>query len=111
MLLRSSVFYTLRFISKYPEMIVLYYLQYTVHYLYDVPVLLKFGICLDCGLIGHVDIGIIFLCVGNSHYAYITQSKSDWLFNTQSSVLQADWWILHSKEKPTLNINIPYFMP
>ena len=29
------------------------------------------------------------------------QSKSDWLFNTQSSVLQADWSILENNEKAT----------
>ena len=36
-----------------------------------------------------------------------TQSKSDWLFNTQSRVLQADWLIFGNNEKATLNINIP----
>ena len=33
---------------------------------------------------------------------------SDWLFNTQSRVLQADWLILENNEKVTLNINMPY---
>ena len=31
----------------------------------------------------------------------------DWLFKTQSSVLQADWFILVINEKATLNINMP----
>ena len=34
--------------------------------------------------------------------------NSDWLFNTQSRVLQADWFILEINEKATLNINLPY---
>ena len=35
--------------------------------------------------------------------------NSDWLFNTQSRVLQADWLILEFNEKATLNINnFPY---
>ena len=34
-------------------------------------------------------------------------SKSDWLFNTQSNVLKADWLILKNDEKATLNINMP----
>ena len=35
--------------------------------------------------------------------------NSDWLFNTQSKVLQADWFILEINEKATLNINMPYW--
>ena len=57
-------------------------------------------------LIGYVNIGIIFYCIGN--YKYNTQLKSDWLFNTQSRVLQADWFVLENDEKATLNINMPY---
>ena len=34
--------------------------------------------------------------------------KSDWLFNTQSGVLQADPFILEVHEKATMNINMPY---
>ena len=34
--------------------------------------------------------------------------KSDWLFNTQSRVLQTEWSLLESNEKATLNINMPY---
>ena len=30
----------------------------------------------------------------------------DWLFNTQSRVVQADWLMLENNEKATLNINI-----
>ena len=30
------------------------------------------------------------------------QSKSDWLFNTQSTAQQADWLIQESNEKATL---------
>ena len=37
-----------------------------------------------------------------------TQPKSDWLLNTQSRVLQADWLMLENNEKATLNINMPY---
>ena len=44
----------------------------------------------------HVNIGIIFSCTEISQSCLIlTQSKSDWLFNTQSRVLQADWLILY----------------
>ena len=42
--------------------------------------------------LGDVNIGIIFCCIANSQWCiYNTQSKSDWLFNTQSRVLQANW--------------------
>ena len=40
--------------------------------------------------------------------SYPTLVDSDWLFNTQSRVLQADWFILEINEKATLNINMPY---
>mgnify|MGYP001803425645 FL=1 len=33
-----------------------------------------------------------------------TQSKSDWLFNTQSRLLLADWIIFEDNENTTLNI-------
>ena len=33
--------------------------------------------------------------------------KCYWLLNTQSRVLQADWFILEINEKATLNINMP----
>ena len=36
------------------------------------------------------------------------QSRFEWLFTTQSRVLQADWLILGNNEKATLNINVPY---
>ena len=38
--------------------------------------------------------------------AYTTLS-SDWLFNTQSRVLQADWFIFEINEKATLIIKMP----
>ena len=61
--------------------------------------------------IGHVNIGIISLCIGNSQwYLYNIHSKSNRLLNTQSSVLQADWVILENDEKVTLNINMPYWL-
>ena len=34
--------------------------------------------------------------------------NTDWLFNTQSRVLPADWFILEIKEKATLNTKMPY---
>mgnify|MGYP001796339242 len=34
--------------------------------------------------------------------------NSDWLFNTQSRVLQAYWFILEVNEIATLNIKMPY---
>ena len=37
-------------------------------------------------------------------------ANSDWLFDTQSRVLQADWFILEINERATLNINMPYFI-
>ena len=36
--------------------------------------------------------------------------NSNWPFNTQSRVLQADWFILQINEKATLNINMPYWV-
>ena len=34
--------------------------------------------------------------------------NSDWLFNTQSKVVQVDWFILEINGKATLNINMAY---
>ena len=34
--------------------------------------------------------------------------NSDWLFNTRTKVLHADWFILEINEKATLNITMPY---
>ena len=42
--------------------------------------------------------------------AYKHSVNADWLFNTQSRVLQADWFILEINEKATLNINMPYWL-
>ena len=36
--------------------------------------------------------------------------NSDWLFNTPSRVLQADWLMLENNEKPSLNVNMPYYL-
>ena len=56
---------------------------------------------------GHINMGTIFYCIGNSQWCiYNTQSRYDGLINTQSRVLQDDWLIL--KNKATLNINMPY---
>ena len=63
----------------------------------------------ECLQIGCVNIGIIVYCVGNSQSCiYSTQLKSDWLFNTKSRVLQADWLIVENNEKAALHINMPY---
>ena len=60
--------------------------------------------------IGYVNIGIIFLFLGNSQiYSHNTQVNSDWLSNTQSRVLQAFWYILEINEKTTLNIYMPHY--
>ena len=67
---------------------------------------------------------IIFYCTGNSKLLiynqgfrdkslinpwYNTQPESDWLFNTQSRELQADWLIFENNEKATLNIHMTYW--
>ena len=55
---------------------------------------------MDCKkkAIGHVNIGIIFLSIGNSQgNLYYTQSKSDWLFKTQSIALRAEWLRVENK--------------
>ena len=41
-------------------------------------------------------------------YMYHTQSKYDWLFNTQSKALEGDWLTLERNEKATLNMKMPY---
>ena len=47
-------------------------------------------------------------CIGNSQLClYDSQSKSDWLFNTQSRVLQAGWLMMENDEKEGLTINMP----
>ena len=35
--------------------------------------------------------------------------SSDWLFNAQSRVLQADWYIFELNLKAALNFNMPYY--
>ena len=42
------------------------------------------------------------------HQCY-TQSQSDWLFNSPSRILLADWLILVNNEKAALNTNMPYW--
>ena len=59
--------------------------------------------------IWHVCNGISFLFIGDPQWClYKTQSKSDWRFNTQWRVLQADWLILETNGEEILNINRPY---
>ena len=46
--------------------------------------------------------------LGIPNDGYQHSVNSDWQFNTQSRVLQADWLMLENTEKVTLNINMPY---
>ena len=62
--------------------------------------------CYKYNPFGYVAIEIIFYCIGNSPWCIY---KGDWLFNTQSRILQADWLELENYEKATLNINMPYY--
>ena len=54
-----------------------------------------------------LELASIVLEIPNDAYT-ITQSKSGWLFNTQSRILQADSSLLEINEKATLNIYMPY---
>ena len=54
-----------------------------------------------------LELSTIVLEIPNDAYTYNTQSKSDWLFNSQSRVLQADWLIFENNEEATFNINMP----
>ena len=58
--------------------------------------------------IGHVNIGIIFLCIGKSQWWLynILSIPSNWLFDTQSRVLQACWSIFKNNELLTLTCPI-----
>ena len=47
--------------------------------------------------------------INSKRCLYNMRSKSDWLFNSQSIVLQADWFILENNGKATLKINMPYW--
>ena len=38
------------------------------------------------------------------------QAILDWLFNTQTIELQADWLIFENNEKATFNIIMPYYI-
>ena len=54
------------------------------------------------------NIEVIIFFIRNSQVClYVTQSNSDRLFITQSTVLQADWLILGDKENATLHITMP----
>ena len=58
--------------------------------------------------IEHDSIGIFFYCIGNSQWCmYNTQSKSAWLLNTQSIVLQADWLIMVNNERQLWKLTCP----
>ena len=63
-------------------------------------------------IIGHVNIGIIPLCMENSQgWLYETQSKSDWLSNTQSRVLQTDSLILSNMSRQHSPFTCPFYTP
>ena len=53
-------------------------------------------------VIGNVNIGIIFLFIGNSQWCLQCSVNSDWLFNTQSRILQAYQLILEIEHKHAL---------
>ena len=46
--------------------------------------------------------------IPNDALQHSALSNSDWLFNTQSRVLRADWWILGNNGKAALNINMSH---
>ena len=56
---------------------------------------------------GMLTLELFFYWLEIPNDAYSTLRQYDWLFNTQSRVLQADWFILEINEKATLNINMP----
>ena len=60
-------------------------------------------------LIGHVNIHWNYLLIYWKFPMILTKHlvNSDWLFNTQPRVLQADWFILEINEKANLNMNMP----
>ena len=53
--------------------------------------------------------GIMFLFMGNSQrcFYYATQSDSDWLFITQSCILQDDWLMSENNGEGDFHINMP----
>ena len=58
----------------------------------------EYQIIIECYVIRHVYIGIIFHCIRNSQWC---------IYNTQSRVLQAVWLILDTNEIANLNNNMP----
>ena len=48
-----------------------------------------------------LELSSIVLEIPNDANTTNTQSKSDWLFNTQMRVVQADWLKLENNEKET----------
>ena len=66
--------------------------------------------CILCFVIGHVNIGIVLLFFWKFPMMPIQPLVNfDWLFNTQSRILQADWFILETNGKATLNINMSLY--
>ena len=58
-------------------------------------------------IIGHLTLELSSYLLEIPNVAYKTLVNSDWLYNTLSRVLQADWFILEISEKAILNINLP----
>ena len=80
-------------------------------YLFGVNELLSFPRREDQKLtIGHVNIGIIWSCIGNSQWCITTLSRNLIGCSTlRLEYLQADWFLVQNNEKATLNINMPYY--
>ena len=57
-------------------------------------------------VIGNVNIGIVFLFIGNSQWCLQCSVNSDWLFNTQSRILQAYQLILEIEHKHALFLSL-----
>ena len=59
--------------------------------------------------IGHVNIGVILLFLGNSRWFISSiQLYSNRLFHIQSKLLKADWLTQYDNGKVTLHFNMPY---
>ena len=71
-------------------------------YQHLLKVLLWVPLCSSRHITGHVNVGIIFYCIVNSQCCtFNTTLKSDWLFNIQSSVMQAERSTLDNEVKAT----------
>ena len=57
-------------------------------------------------IIGHLTLELSSYLLEIPNVAYKTLVNSDWLYNTLSRVLQADWFILEISEKAILNFNM-----